>query len=152
MASQRIQADQRPKGAMDMTRSVILASLLLLPGGLLAQTPAVVYTRSSPSENYLAAHSDAKLIKTESGNLTFQHADGSYTLLSGSGLSYQQDGQWVPTKLQIQALSDGSGWTLAGTAMAAKLTGPKGPDKQLTIQAGPVALTLDLPQLVHNGA
>lgn len=94
-----------------------LAPWLLLPAALLAQTPAasastVVFSKPSAAATYTSSHAGATLVKAESNKLTFRNADRSFTMVSGDGVSYRQNGVWAPSQLQAGAFSDGSGWTL----------------------------------------
>jgi hypothetical protein len=40
--------------------------------------------------------------------LTFRSADHLFALVSGSGVSYRQNGVWAPAHLQVAAFNDGS--------------------------------------------
>jgi hypothetical protein len=129
---------------------------LFLSGPILAQTPVtaastVVFTKPSTADTYIAAHAGAKLVKAESDKLTYQNPDHSLTLVSGKGLTYQQNGVWLPSQLQVAALKDGSGWTVNGVAINASLTGSAGQDKDLSVIAGSVTMNLHMPQLSYNG-
>ena len=148
--------------AIDMKKTTLVFPVLLLPGILLAQTAApaapaaptvsstVVYSQPSSADAFLAANAGASLAKAASGKLTFKKADGSYRLVSGKSLTYQQNGQWVPTKLQVAALSDGSGWTLNGVGINAKFAKTDHADKDLSVTSGLVVFNIRAPQLTYN--
>ena len=128
-----------------------LVLLLLFSGVAAAQTPpaSVIYSKPAAADVYLAAHPGASLSKTGNQSLTFKQADGSLTLLSGQGLTYQVNGEWLPSKLQIGALYDGTGWTLMGVPINVSLSG-QGDDKDIIIQSGDVTLNVHAPQLTYN--
>jgi hypothetical protein len=76
-----------------------------------------------------------------SGKLTFLNPDRTLTMMSGGGVSYQQNGVWAPSKLQVAALNDGSGWQLSGVPINVSLTGSQGQAKDLSLNSGSVTVT-----------
>ena len=137
-----------------MKRSALIPVLCLFPAVPSAQAPtaAVVYTKPSAADTYVAANAGLSFVKADQNGLTFKRSTGHFTLVSGAGLSYQQNNQWLPTKLQVAAPSDGSGWVLNGTAISATLTGKPNQDKNLSLTSGAVTFNLHVPQLVYGGA
>jgi hypothetical protein len=141
---------------MNLLRS-LLPLCLLQPGALLAQTAAtsastVVFSKASTAATYTSSHAGATLLKAESNQLTFRNADHSFTLVSGSGVAYQQpNGAWPPSQLQVAALNDGSGWNISSVPMAVSVAGSQGQVKVLSIKSGSVTTSFQLPQLSYNG-
>ena len=133
--------------------------LFLFPASLLAQTTStvsgtsstVVFSKPSTADAYTSAHPGAKLARAASGKLTFLNPDRTLTMMSGGGVSYQQNGLWAPSKLQVAALNDGSGWRLSGVPMNVSLTGGQGQAKDLSLNSGSVTMNFHLPQLSYNG-
>jgi Divergent InlB B-repeat domain len=136
------------------TFALILSVCLLAPLALFAQssTATVVYTKTSPADAFVTANVGTTLVKADQNGLTFKRAGNHYTYVAGPGLTYQQNGQWLPTKLQVGAQLDGSGWALSGTAMNVTLMGNKGQDKDVSVSAGAVTFDLHAPQLAYGGA
>jgi hypothetical protein len=145
-----------------MKSTFTLTFLLAAVGGLMAQpaTPAgasfgsqpstVVYTQPSAADSFLAANSGASLHQVASDGLTFKLPDGSYRFVSARGLTHQENDQWVPSKTQVAALSDGTGWVFGGIGYAARLVQGKGADKELSISSGSTMLSIHTPGLVYN--
>jgi hypothetical protein len=133
--------------------------LFLFPASLLAQTTStvsgtsstVVFSKPSTADAYTSAHPGAKLARAASGKLTFLNPDRTLTMMSGGGVSYQQNGLWTPSKLQVAALNDGSGWQLSGVPINVSLTGSQGQAKDLSLNSGSVTMNFHLPQLSYNG-
>jgi hypothetical protein len=145
-----------------MKSTFTLTFLLAAAGGLMAQpaTPAgtssagqpstVVYTQTSAVDLFLAANSGASLHQVASDGLTFKLPDGSYRFVSVRGLTHQENDRWVPSKTQVAALSDGTGWVFGGIGYAAQLVQGKGADKELRIGSGSTMLSIHTPGLVYN--
>jgi hypothetical protein len=131
------------------------ASLLAQTSSTISSTSTtsstVVFSKPSTADAYTAAHPGAKLARAASGKLTFLNPDRSLTMMSGGAVSYKQNGLWAPSKLQVAALSDGSGWKLFGVPMSVSLTGSQGQVKDLSLNSGSVTMNFHLPQLSYNG-
>src|ERR1039458_1758022 len=136
------------------TLALLLPVTFLLSPILSAQSPTatVVYTKPSSADVYIAANAGATFVKADQNGLTFKRSNGHFQLVTGPGLTYQQNGQWFPTKLQVGAVSDGSGWVLNGTAITASLTGSQNQDKNLSVTSGAVTFNIRAPQLAYGGA
>jgi len=139
-----------------------LALLLAGSSGLMAQTApsagaspgnpssTVVYTQPSAAATFLSANPGASLNQATANGLTFRMPNGSYRFASARGLTYQRNGQWVPTQVQVAALADGSGWVFGGVGYTARLVQGEGGDKELSISSGSTSISIHAPGLVYN--
>ena len=126
----------------------LLPLCLLLPGALLARTPATsartaAFSKPSAAATCTSSHPGAAPVKAESNKLTFRNAGHSFTLVSGKGVSYQQNGVRAPAQLQVAAFHDGSGSTVNGVPIGVSLVGGQDRVRDLSINCFNVSISPD---------
>ena len=112
----------------------------------------ILYTKPSMANTFAAANPTLTFVGAASNGLVYlQESTGKHALRTGPGLTYQQNGHWYPTQLQVASASDGSGWLLAGTSIVAKLNGGSNTDQSLALTYDSTVFKLQTPDLAYSG-
>ena len=138
---------------------VLFAQTAPAPAPVASGTPppapvagTILYTKASMANTFAAANPALTFVSAASNGLIYrQGSTGKFALRAGPGLTYQQNGYWYPTQLQVASASDGSGWLLAGTSIQAKLNGGSNADESLALTDNSDVFKFETPKLAYSG-